>query len=276
MSSSSDIPSRFKRMVKGNAYREQGIVALAEILGTATLVLIGCMGCVGGFLNLPIPSHIQITLNFGFAVMIVIQCFGHLSHAHVNPAMTLVSVVLGIKTVREGLVYFVAQTIGAILGFGLLKAVTPAGNLRASANASLDTFCVTDLHSDVSPIQGLLVEGIATAILALIACAVWDPRNARNTDSTPVKFGMSVTALAISCGPYTGCSMNPVRTLAPAIWNNYWGHHWVYWLGPFGGALLASLAYKVFFSVQNNDNEDMNLPENVALNSVDTHQAKHM
>lgn len=127
-------------------------------------------------------------------------------------------------------------------------------------------FCVTDLHPKIHPIQGVLIEGISTAILMLIACAVWDSRNAHNHDSVPIKFGLAVTALATSVGPYTGCSMNPVRSLGPALWNNYWNNHWVYWFGPIGGALLASLAYKSVFTAK--DEEDNDVPENVALNSV--------
>ncbi|XP_014214758.1 aquaporin AQPcic-like [Copidosoma floridanum] len=271
--SSNNIPNKFekKMMLDSTSVRELLITALAEMLGTAILLLLGCMGCLGGLTS--VPPHLQITLNFGLTVMLVIQCFGHISAAHINPAMTVGAVVLGKKTIREGLVYFVAQAFGAILGFGLLKVVTPVDYLRASPNASLDSFCVTDLHENVHAIQGLLIEGVSTAILMLIACAAWDSRNAHNADSVAIKFGLAVTALATSVGPYTGCSMNPVRTFAPALWNNYWTNHWIYWFGPLGGALLASLAYKALFSPKD---EEIDTPESVALNSVDSRKAEHM
>lgn len=152
--------------------------------------------------------------------------------------------------------------------------ITPADNLRGTSGG-IDQFCVTNLHEVVEPIQGLLIEGIATAILMLIACAVWDPRNSHNTDSTSLRFGLAVTALATSVGPYTGCSMNPVRSLAPALWNGSWENHWIYWFGPIGGALLASLAYKSIFSSTKMDSDDEDtIPENIALNSVESQKAE--
>ena len=132
---------------------------------------------------------------------------------------------------------------------------------------------MTDLNPKVSVVQGLLVEGLATAILALIACAVWDSRNAHNTDSTAIRFGLGVTVLATSMGHYTGCSMNPARSLGPAFWGGYWSQHWIYWFGPIGGALLASLAYTAVFSSEPEDDDDT-LPEHVALNSVDARKAE--
>lgn len=128
-------------------------------------------------------------------------------------------------------------------------------------------FCVTDLHSELSAIQGLLLEGISTAILMLVACAVWDSRNVKNTDSVPIRFGLTVAALALAFGPYTGCSMNPARSLAPALWNNQWSHHWIYWFGPIGGALLSSFMYKTIFGLKNNTQDEC-AAEAVALNSV--------
>ncbi|KAJ8684017.1 hypothetical protein QAD02_019809, partial [Eretmocerus hayati] len=248
-------PSKSKELCK---------IALAEVLGTAVLLFLGCMGCVGG-LGME-PTHLQATFNFGLTVLIVIQCFGHISEAHINPAVTVGAVVLGKKTIPEAMVYFVSQFFGAILGFGMLKVITPSDLLKAKENASTDSFCVTQLNH-VHPIQGLLIEGLSTAILMLVVCAIWDSRNAHNTDSTAIKFGLVVTCLANAVGPYTGCSMNPARSFAPALWNNYWNDHWIYWFGPLGGSLLATLGYKSVFGVDNSDED--HLSENVALNSVE-------
>ncbi|OXU29363.1 hypothetical protein TSAR_010656 [Trichomalopsis sarcophagae] len=261
----------FRRIVKDVSFKGLAVAALAEMLGTATLLFLGCMGGIAGFTGSN-PPHLQITLNFGLAVMIVIQCFGHISEAHVNPAMTVGAVVLGKKTIRVAAAYFVAQVVGSLLGFSLLKVITPEAISFTAANVSADTFCVTTPHKDLHVIQALLMEGVATAILMLIACAVWDSRNAKNTDSVAIKFGLGVTALATSVGPYTGCSMNPVRSLAPAVWNNNYTDHWIYWFGPLGGALLASLAYKAVFSPKEDDDDETTIPENVALNSIDSHK----
>ncbi|KYN17064.1 Aquaporin, partial [Trachymyrmex cornetzi] len=242
-----------KKWVQGEgAMKNALIIGLAELIGTAMLVFLGCMGCIAGLGVVPI--HLQITVTFGLTVMVVIQCIGHLSQAHINPAVTVAAVILGKKNISEALVYFVSQMMGAILGYGMLKVVTPKYNLTA--------------------IQGLLVEGIATAILIMVLCSVWDPRNEKNTDSVPIKFGFTVIVLATATGPYTGCSLNPARSFAPALWNNQWRHQWIYWFGPIGGALISSFMYKSIFGVPEKIEEEEPVPEAIALNSVDSHKTE--
>ncbi|XP_076237098.1 aquaporin AQPAe.a-like isoform X2 [Calliopsis andreniformis] len=262
----------FKKLIQGEgALKNTVLVALAEILGTSMLVFMGCMGCIGS-LGV-VPSHLQISLAFGLTVMVVIQSLGHISQAHVNPAITVGAVMLGVKTLPEGVVYLLSQLVGSIIGYGLLKAVTPMGRLTSKGPNEEAMFCVTDLHTDLSAIQGLLLEGVSTGILMLVACAVWDSRNAKNTDSVPIRFGLTVAVLATTVGPYTGCSMNPARSLAPALWNGQWSHHWIYWFGPIGGALLSSFMYKTIFGIQRQTEEET-VPEAVALNSVGSHKTE--
>ncbi|XP_076756788.1 aquaporin-like isoform X2 [Xylocopa sonorina] len=262
----------FKKLMQGDgALKNTVLTALAEMIGTSMLVFMGCMGCIGS-LGVE-PSHFQVAMTFGLVVMIVIQCIGHISGAHINPAITVGSVVLGLKTIPEGLVYLLSQMVGGVLGYGMLKVVTPSTRLTSKTVDEANMFCVTDLHNDLSAIQGLLLEGIATGILMLVACAVWDQRNAKNTDSVPIRFGLTVATLALAFGPYTGCSMNPARSMAPALWNNQWTHHWIYWFGPFGGALLSSFMYKIVFRAKTSTRDD-HFAESVALNSVGTQKAE--
>lgn len=268
----SDFRAGLKRWVQGEGTVKTTLLAgLAEMIGTSILVFIGCMGCVGS-LGV-VPPHLQITLNFGFAVMVVIQCIGHISQAHINPAVTVGAVVLGKKTIPEALVYIVSQIIGGILGYGMLKVVTPKEHLTAGTADQADMFCVTDLHGDLSAIQGLIIEGIATGVLILVVCSIWDARNEKNSDSVPIKFGLTVAMLATAVGPYTGCSMNPARSLAPALWNNQWARHWVYWFGPIGGALLTSFMYRTVFGVSEKVEEEP-VPEAIALNSIESHKTE--
>lgn len=270
---STELRSGFKKLMQGEgALKNTILTGLAELIGTSMLVFVGCMGCVAG-LGV-VPPHLQITLTFGLAVMIVIQCIGHISQAHVNPAVTVGSVILGKKSIPEALVYILAQLIGASLGYGMLKVVTPSDRLVPGSPNNPDMFCVTDLHSELTAIQGLLLEGIATGILMLVVCAIWDRRNERNSDSIPIKFGLTVAALATAVGPYTGCSMNPARSLAPALWNNQWSHHWIYWFGPIGGALLTSFGYRTIFGVKDQPEEETGVPEAVALNSIESQKTE--
>ncbi|KAL6430854.1 hypothetical protein ACFW04_006987 [Cataglyphis niger] len=249
------------------------VTALAEVIGTFILVFVGCMGCVSG-LDI-VPTYLQTTLNFGLAVMVVIQCIGHISQAHINPAITVGAVILGKKTIPEAVVYIVSQSIGGILGFGMIKALTPYNRLTAGTAEESNKLCVTDLHAELTIIQGLILEAIATSLLMLVFCAIMDPRNEKNSDSIPLRFGLTVAVVATVFGPYTGGSMNPARSLGPAVWNNAWSHHWVYWFGPIGGALISSFMYKTIFGVPAKIPEDEEpTAEAVALNSVDAHKSE--
>lgn len=218
-------------------------VFLAELIGTALLVFFGCMGCAT---NLGVPStHLNICINFGLTVMMIVQIFGCVSGSHINPAVTAAAYIYQLVSLPMAALYFVAQMIGGFVGFGLLKAVTPA-NVVYPVNATVG-LCTTMPNESISPIQGMAVELIITATLIWVVCGVWDPRNAKHHDSVPLKFGFTIATLALAAGPYTGASMNPARSFAPAVWNGNFEHHWVYWVGPMAGAIIAALAYKTVF-----------------------------
>lgn len=121
--------------------------------------------------------------------------------------------------------YIIAQFLGSFLGYGLLKLVTPVAAFKTPDG--VPGICTTVPAKDLSDFQAVLVEYFSTTILILVCCGVWDPRSAKNTDSIPLKFGFTVAALSIVAGPYTGCSMNPARTLGPAIWNQDLRKFWV-------------------------------------------------
>lgn len=123
-------------------------------------------------------------------------------------------------------VYFVAQMLGAFMGYGLLMVVTPADVLKPLGFEG-PGLCVTAPHPDISPFQAVAMEYIATTILILICGGVWDPRNAQHQDSIPLKFGFAITAIGCIMGPFTGASMNPARSFGPALWNHDFNMHWV-------------------------------------------------
>ncbi|KAG7212269.1 hypothetical protein KM043_012598 [Ampulex compressa] len=157
------------------------LVALGEAIGTAILVFLGCTGCVGSMGVT--PPIMQISLTFGFAVMIAIQCVGHISGAHINPAITVAALILGKKSLPMAALYIVAQCLGGLMGYGLLKVITPYDLLNNGSPEKAASFCMTDIHVDMSITQGFLAEVLATGILVFFACGVWDSRNERNSDS---------------------------------------------------------------------------------------------
>lgn len=135
--------------------------------------------------------------------------------------------------------------------------VTPWNKLHNGNETTIDTFCTTNIDiNDLSEARGFAVEALATGILVFFTYGIWDSRNAKNTDSTPLRFGFCVIALSLAFAPYTGCSMNPARSIGPAIWNNYWEKHWIYWVGPIGGSIVASLIYRCLFLPFTKEKED--------------------
>lgn len=87
-----------------------------------------------------------------------------------------------------------AQVLGAYMGFGLLKYLTPS-NVFSSVNSTSPGVCSTVPHPDLKPVDAFIIEYMITTVLVLISCAVWDPRNATSQDSVPLKFGFAVATL---------------------------------------------------------------------------------
>lgn len=224
--------------------RRGAMALLAELVATCLLAMIGCMGCVPG-MTPTVPTHLQISLQFGLVIMFNIQTFGHVSGCHMNPAVTLAGVLYGALHPILAVGYVICQVVGAILGFGVLRLLTPAVAMFPPG-ATVGT-CSTVPHADLNVFQAFFVEFIITMILILVTCSIWDPANKRNTDSVPIKFGLLICCMSIVAGPYTGASMNPARTFGPALWNGDWAHHWIYWVAPLSSALVTTLAYKLFF-----------------------------
>lgn len=209
----------------------------AEFLCTTFLVLLGCMSCVP-FDGSDTKPPIYGALGFGFAVLINIQAFGHISGAHMNPSVTLAAVLWGKISLPLGMAYVLAQCLGSMFGFGILIQVSPTDLIANGV-------CTTQPHERLGFLQAVGVEIILTLSLILLVCAMWDPVNSHLQESSAIKFGFAVVGLSIAGGSLTGASLNPARSLGPALWSGVWNAHWVYWTGPFVGSGLAALFYKV-------------------------------
>nr|QBL97994.1 aquaporin 4 [Dendroctonus armandi] len=244
-----------KIQIKDNMTTMDRIVLfMSEVFATAILVFLGCMGCVkdiaGGFI-----PHEQISLTFGLAVMVSVQVFGHVSGSHINPIVTVAAATLGNIPLIQVPIYFLGQMAGAVVGFGLLKVVTPAkfmGNvISETINGTLVKsagVCSPGINPGITPLQGFLVEFLATLILALVCCGVWDQRNSDKHDSVAIRFGLAIAVLALAAGPYTGANMNPARSFAPALFNGDWKDHWVYWIAPLSAGFVGAFIYRLIFA----------------------------
>lgn len=218
---------------------------LAEFIATAFLIFFGCMACLPleGF---PLQPPLYGPLGFGLIILLNVQIFGHISGCHMNPCVTLAQVIWGVLSVPLAFFYVIAQCAGSIVGYWLLKAVAPT---------DVDGLCVTVPQEGMTALQAFNTELFLTASLIFLCCAMWDPINKENQESVAIKFGLAVAGLSLAGGPLTGCSMNPARSLGPALWTGIWTLHWVYWAAPLLGALLAVLLYKYVWLAPGNQKD---------------------
>ncbi|XP_049816335.1 uncharacterized protein LOC126263292 [Schistocerca nitens] len=216
--------------------RRMAAVACAEFLGLGLVVFLGCMSAV--VTPEGEPELVQVALAFGFAVVAAVKFTHQVSEGHLNPAVTLGAALRGDITLPAAAVYVIAQLAGSSLAYGLLLAVMPE---------SVTCDCTTVPKQGCTEAQAFGIEAMGATGLVMTAHAIWDRRNRGTGDAAPVKLGLLVSSYALASGHYTGGSMNPARSFGPAIWHNIWDGHWVYWVGPMTGSVLASLVYLTVF-----------------------------
>ncbi|XP_028929784.1 aquaporin-5 [Ornithorhynchus anatinus] len=206
----------------------------SEFLATAIFVFFG----LGSALKWPsaLPSILQISLAFGLAIGTLVQALGPVSGAHVNPAISIALLLGNQISLLRALFYVAAQLVGAIVGAGILYGVTPV-NARGN-------LAVNSLNNNTSLGQAVVVEMILTFQLALCIFSSTDSRRSAPLGSPALSIGLSVTLGHLVGIYFTGCSMNPARSLGPAvIMKRFSTAHWVFWVGPIVGAALAALFY---------------------------------
>jgi aquaporin Z len=204
----------------------------AEFLGTFTLIFIGAgAGALG------VGGLVGVALAHGLVVMFMAYAHGHLSGSHINPAVTFGLWSAGKIKLNTALGYWVAQLLGGILGAMALSFIlgAQAGNLGA-----------TDLAVGVTPIQGLVLEAFLTFLLVNTILHTAVAGKAGNL--APVAIGMTLTACILMGGPLTGASLNPARTIGPALMTGQLGNVWVYLAGTLLGGGLAGVLHKYFIN----------------------------
>uniref|UniRef100_A0A6J0SZQ2 Aquaporin-2 n=1 Tax=Pogona vitticeps TaxID=103695 RepID=A0A6J0SZQ2_9SAUR len=205
----------------------------AEFLATLIFIFFG----LGSALNWPIspPNVLQISLAFGLAIATLVQAVGHISGAHINPAVTLACLVGSQVSFLRAVFYVVAQILGAVTGAALLHQLTPH-HIRGS-------LAINKVYNNTTSGQAVTMELFLTFQLVLCIFASTDDRRSDNVGSPALSIGLSVALGHLLGIYYTGCSMNPARSFGPAVIIGDFEDHWVFWLGPMAGALVASLLY---------------------------------
>ncbi|KAK7579614.1 hypothetical protein V9T40_000243 [Parthenolecanium corni] len=219
-------------------------IFLAEVFASAFFMFFGCMSLITGFSNKPIVP-LEAGFAFAFVISSIIVMFIHVSGAHLNPAITAATIMLGIVKPEMALVYVMADCLGACLGYQLLTFITPHDIVFHGVDKSFG-FCTTVPNPLLSTMQSLFMEFFCTFFLVFMVCGAFDPRSNSQPDTLPIKFSFAIVGIVLTAGQY-GVSMNPVRSLAPAIFNGVWTKHWIYWVGPICAGFTAPPFYKALF-----------------------------
>jgi aquaporin NIP len=207
--------------------------AAAEALAAFALVVAGCGAIVADARYDGALGAVGTSLVFGLIIMAMVYATGHLSGAHINPAVTLAFTLTRHFASRDAAAYVAAQLAGATAGALLLLAVWP--DQPAELGATVPT---------VGAGSAFVYELVLTALLMFVIMAVATDTRAVGA-AAAIAIGGTVGLDALFGGPVTGASMNPARSLGPALAANEWSHFWVYLAGPFAGAALGAFAYQL-------------------------------
>ena len=207
--------------------------ALAEGIAAFALVFAGCGAIVadaeyGGALGV-----VGIALVFGLVIMVMIYATGHLSGAHINPAVTLAFTLSRHFPPRDAAAYVIAQCLGAAAAAFALLAIWPSQ--PAELGATVPTVGVG---------SALVYEGLLSAFLMFVIMAVATDTRAVGA-AAAIAIGGTIGLDALFGGPVTGASMNPARSLGPALAAWEWRDLWIYLAGPIAGTALGAVAYQL-------------------------------
>lgn len=215
---------------------------IAEGIGTFALVFIGCGAIASG------GNLLEVALAFGVTLGVMVYALGHISGAHVNPAVSVGLAVGGHIRWRLVPAYVIVQAVGAIVAAGILRLTlasgAPLGVTRPSGSDG----------------QAFVWETILTFFLVLVVTAVaTDERAFRQAAGAAI--GGTIVLDALAGGPISGASMNPARSLGPALVAGDFTGLWIYLTAPFLGAILAALAYRLMRGDSSTPDLSGGLPE---------------
>jgi MIP family channel proteins len=220
--------------------------AIAELVGTFILVFGGTAVAVGAILSRPTAGaaydSLAVALAFGLALAVVVAAIGHVSGAHVNPAVTVGMAATGKFPWNYVPHYVGAQLLGAVLG--ALATWVSFGGVGARSEAKL---AATYPAQGVGDLQAFVVEVLITFILVFVVMAVATDGRAPAAIA-PIAVGFALAVGVFIAGPVTGGSVNPARSLGPMVVATDFTSVWLYIVGPIVGGVLGALLYDRFMA----------------------------
>lgn len=216
---------------RSSAARDLLQMCAAECVGTFGLVFAGTGAIVIDATTNGAVTHVGVAATFGLIIFVMISAFGHISGAHFNPAVTLAFASIRELPLKRVGPYIAAQLLGGIAASLLIRALF--GNIAHLG--------ATTPRGSLS--QSLILEAALTFFLMLVITAVATDARAV-TQAAAFAIGGTVGLEAMFAGPICGASMNPARSIAPALISGFGTSLWLYIVGPIVGALLGALTYR--------------------------------
>ena len=213
---------------------------LAEAIATYGLVFFGPLSIIMAISSfgesLTTQSVLFIALAHGGAIGLMIYTFGHISGAHINPAVTIPMMITRKIGITDGIGYIASQLIGAVAAAATLKIILP--ELGAKVNFGTQGGPSELLNKSIS--AGFAVEAILTFFLVVVIFMT-----AVHKKASPGWHGFTIGGMIFLIHlvgvPLTGASVNPARTFGPALISGFWEFHWMYWAAPILGGIIAGL-----------------------------------
>jgi aquaporin NIP len=204
---------------------------LAEFIGTFSLVIAGCGAIVVNSQSGGALGQVGIAISFGLVIMAMIYATGHVSGAHFNPAVTLAFVFTRHLPWREATRYLLAQFLGAIAAAVVLRELFgDVARLGSTVPSGSDR-------------QSFVLEFVMTFMVMFVITSVATDVRAMD-QAAAIAIGGVIGLCAMFGGPISGASMNPARSLGPALISSTWDAQWIYLIAPVLGALVGAFAYQ--------------------------------
>lgn len=223
---------------------------LAEMIGTLVLVLMGCGSAVIAGVNFGTAvsgnGTVGIALAFGLAVLVMVYAIGGISGCHINPAISISMLAAGKLGVKDTVGYVVSQCVGAVIGAGLLYSIV-LGNPTLSlpvTNLGQNGFDAAS-PAGYSMLSALIAEVVLTFIFLLVIFGSTSERAPKGFAG--IAIGLSLTMIHLVSIPITGTSVNPARSLGPAVivGGTALNQLWLFWVAPIIGGVLAAAVWRM-------------------------------
>jgi aquaporin Z len=217
---------------------------LAEMVGTMVLTLLGCGTAVSLNCGSDIASVVGTAMAFGLAVVAMAYAIGGVSGCHINPAITLGCLLSKRISGKDAAMYMIFQVIGAVIGSAILFALTSYDQAQAGGTLTGANSC--GAHGLVA---GLIAEIVLTCIFVLVVLGATDEKKGAG-NFAGLAIGLSLILIHLVGIHYTGTSVNPARSIGPAIFQGgqALSELWVFIVGPFAGAAIAAGIWKIIGS----------------------------